>query len=273
MVEVHQHEDVLCLEGVVKRAGRESGICVYVADGMMIDTGPQSLATDLIDCFSQASFDAVVLTHSHEDHSGNAAWIASTKGVPIFIHEKGVAQCLQPADYPLYRQLVWGVREPFAAQPLGETVHSRSIDWEVIHTPGHAHDHVAFFDKQTGRLFSGDLFLGTKTKVILQDESIPLLIQSLRQVLTRDFGAMFCAHAGYIAEGKALLSRKLDDLLHLQGEIVHLHQQGLTAAEIHSKLFAKTSPIIALSEGEFDSRHIVTSVLSDQGNSEPSSLI
>lgn len=273
MVEVHQHEDVLCLEGIVQRAGREWGIQVYVVDGMMVDTGPQTLAAGLTDRFSAASFDAVVLTHSHEDHSGNAAWLANSKNVPIYVHEKGVELCSRPADYPLYRQLVWGMREPFAARPLAETFHSRTIDWEVIYTPGHAHDHVALFDKQTGRLFSGDLFLGTKTKVILRDESIPLLIDSIRHVLTRDFRAMYCAHAGYIAKGKDLLARKLDDLLQLQGEILHLHGQGLTVSEINALLFAKPSPIIAVSEGEFDSVYIVTSVLTGHPQTESKSIV
>ncbi|MGN7471124.1 MBL fold metallo-hydrolase [Brevibacillus sp. SAFN-007a] len=273
MIEVHQHEDVLCLEGVVKRAGREWGIHVYVTDGMMVDTGPQSLAADLIARFSAVSFDAVVLTHSHEDHSGNAAWLVRSQNVPVYIHEKGVELCSRPADYPLYRQLVWGMREPFAARPLAEAFHSRTVDWEVIHTPGHAHDHVALFDKQTGRLFAGDLFLGTKTKVILRDESIPLLIESIRRVLTRDFQAMYCAHAGYMAKGKDLLMRKLDDLLQLQGEILRLHGQGLTVAEINGLLFAKPSPIIAASEGEFDSVHIVTSVLAGLPQTESKSIV
>jgi glyoxylase-like metal-dependent hydrolase (beta-lactamase superfamily II) len=36
----------------------------------------------------------------------------------------------------------------------------------VIHTPGHTADHVVFFDRETGALFTGDAVLGRGTSVI-----------------------------------------------------------------------------------------------------------
>jgi glyoxylase-like metal-dependent hydrolase (beta-lactamase superfamily II) len=181
--------------------------------------------------------------------------------VPIYIHDKGVASCSQKADYPLYRQRTWGIREPFCAHALGKSFHSRTLDWKVLETPGHARDHIALVHEKTGRLFAGDLFLGVKTKVILREESIPTLMDSIRLVLSHDFQAMYCAHAGYIADGKAMLQKKLDYLESLTGEILLLHGKGMGADEINSRLFPLNLPIIEASGGEFDSLHIVTSVL------------
>lgn len=268
MLRIHQHEAVTCAEGIVQKAGRDSSIYVFIADGMMIDTGPQIIADDLIPFHQEASFDSVVLTHSHEDHVGTAAWIEQHTQVPIYIHENGVDNCAAKASYPKYRQLTWGIREPFTALPIRATIHSRTLDWKVLYTPGHAHDHIALIHEGTGRLFSGDLFLGIKTKVILQEESIPLQIDSIRLVLSHDFGAMYCAHAGYIADGRTVLQQKLDYLENLSGEICRLHSLGLAENEIQARLFTANLPIVEISEGEFDSLHIVRSVLADKRKEE-----
>lgn len=261
MIHIHHHEDVACLEGIVRVGDWESAIYVYVADGMLVDTGPKVLERALIPRFQEASFDSVVLTHSHEDHVGTASWLAQHKQVPLFIHEKGVEICAQKAQYPFYRKLTWGIRDPFVAQPLGDIHPSRSIEWKILYTPGHAHDHITLLDERTGRLFCGDLFMGVKTKVILREESIPILMNSLRTLLACDFQSIFCAHSGYHPDGKTLLQRKLAHLENLSGEILHLHSQGLSAQEINAQLFTSSPPIIAASSGEFDSLHIVTSVL------------
>jgi len=261
MIHIHNHEDVVCVEGIVKRRGRDSSIYVFLTDGMLIDTGPKLIEASLISFYQSSSFESVVLTHSHEDHIGGAAWIETNLHVPLYIHDKGVASCGQEADYPVYRQLTWGIRDPFVAHSLGKSFHSRTLDWKVLETPGHAQDHIALIHEKTGRVFAGDLFLGTKTKVILREESIPTLMQSIRLVLSHDFQSLYCAHAGYIPNGKALLQKKLEHLEVLTGEILHLHAKGMGADEINRTLFPVRLPIIEVSEGDFDTLHIVTSVL------------
>lgn len=261
MIHLYNHEDVVCVEGIVKRRGRDSSIYIFLTDGMLVDTGPKIIEESLIPFYQSSSFESVVLTHSHEDHVGTATWIEKNLQAPIYIHDKGVDFCSEQADYPQYRQDTWGVREPFRAHPLGRAFHSRTLDWKVLETPGHAHDHIALIHEKTGRLFAGDLFMGIKTKVILREESIPTLINSIRLVLSHDFQALYCAHAGYIANGKAMLQKKLDHLENLTGEILLLHGKGMAADEINRTLFPMNLPIVEVSEGEFDSIHIVTSVL------------
>ncbi|GAB1530316.1 MULTISPECIES: MBL fold metallo-hydrolase [Brevibacillus] len=263
MIHIHHHEDVACLEGIVRVGDWESAIYVYMTDGLLVDTGPKVLEQALVHRFQEASFDSVVLTHSHEDHVGTASWIARHKQVPLFIHEKGVNICSQKALYPFYRQLTWGIRDPFVAHPLGDVHHSRSLEWKVMDTPGHAHDHVVLLDEMNGRLFCGDLFMGVKTKVILREESIPTMMKSLRTVLACDFQTIFCAHSGYHPDGKTRLQQKLEHLENLSGEILRLHSQGLSSREINKQLFPSKPPIIAASSGEFDSLYIVTSVLAE----------
>ncbi|MGM0903734.1 MAG: MBL fold metallo-hydrolase [Bacillota bacterium] len=262
MLNVYEKEDVICIEGeVVKSGGTAGKVFAYLVDGMLVDTGPQSLESDFVSFYKNHSFDLVTLTHNHEDHSGTASWVQANRNVPIYVHEKGIKICAQPCMYPKYRQATWGVRNEFRAMPLREVIHSRNKEWQVIYTPGHAEDHVSLLHKDTGRLFSGDLFVAPKTKVIMRSESIPVIMNSIRTLLTYDFESIFCSHAGYIKNGKGMMKQKLEHLEYLCGEVKSLNEEGLSTIEINEKLFPKKYPIVDISGGEWDSLHIVTSIL------------
>ena len=249
------------MNGQVKFQDVSLNVYSFVVDGVMIDTGSQSLHKHFERFIDQADFDQVRITHFHEDHTGCAAYIQKTKNTPIHIHEKSIDTCAKPANYPMYRQLFWGKRQPFQAESMPETFTSRSASWDVIDTPGHANDHKAFLNRETGQLFTGDLYVNERTKVILAEESIPTIIHSLERVLTYDFEDVFCHHRGFVTDGRQALERKLHDLLSLQQDVLSLHQAGNPAEAICRQLFPRKYPITKFSSGEWDSIHIVTSII------------
>ncbi|WP_462413064.1 MBL fold metallo-hydrolase [Neobacillus sp. Marseille-QA0830] len=264
MIKVEVNQDVICIEGSVVNSGRKLGtVYAFLVDGMLVDTGPQIIESDFTSFFQDQNFELVTLTHSHEDHSGNASWIQKTKQVPIYVHPLGVGICAKASPYPKYRQLAWGVREEFQALTLGGTIESQTRQWKVIYTPGHAEDHVSLLDQDTGVLFSGDIYVNPRTKVIMDSESIPVIMNSIRTLLSHDFDSMFCCHAGYIPNGKTMLKKKLEYLENLSGEVEVLYKEGLSAEELKQKLFPKQYPIIHVSSGQWDSLHIITSILSN----------
>jgi glyoxylase-like metal-dependent hydrolase (beta-lactamase superfamily II) len=262
MIETAVREDVVCVKGTVPFPGAPV-VYVFWADGMLVDTGPSRLTNELIAFYQSIRFERVALTHSHEDHTGTAHWIEETLQVPIDIHPKGIDSCRQPTDCPPYRKAAWGDRDAFMPRPLEPVIHSRNSTWKVIETPGHADDHVVFLDEATGRLFSGDLFLSPKIKVIMRHESIPVMMRSLRTVLAHDFQAMYCCHAGYVPDGRRMLQMKLEYLENLSGEILHLYEAGLSIPEINRKLFPESPLIVAASNHEMDSEHIIRSVVAE----------
>ena len=264
MLNMFTNEDVICVEGNIQSSGIILGtVYSFLVDGMLIDTGPQCLEKELIPIYEDLSFELVTLTHSHEDHSGLAPWIQTNRNVPIYVHPKGIGICAEYCPYPKYRQLTWGVRSAFDALPLGENIQSRSQEWKIIYTPGHAEDHVSFFHEESGRLFSGDLFVTSRTKVIMDSESIPVIIQSIRTLLNYDFQALFCCHGGYIKDGKSKMIQKLNYLENLSGEVNNLYREGRSIDEITQLLFPKKYPIIAFSEGQWNTRHIIASIVEE----------
>ncbi|MBD8036460.1 MBL fold metallo-hydrolase [Solibacillus sp. A46] len=262
--EISEKSDVKMINGFVKFQSVRLNVYCFEVDGVLIDTGAVSLLEEFKPFFNTMDVDQVMLTHYHEDHTGGAHFLQTAYNLPIFMNETRIEECKYKANYPLYRKLFWGARKPFEAQPLENNFTSRTGRWKVIPTPGHTNDHSSFLNEETGQLFTGDLYVTPKTKVVLREESIPQIISSLELALSLDFQEMYCNHAGYIENGKEALQRKLNNLKELSGKIELMAEKGMTPSEITKQLFDKKYPITKLSLGEWDAAHIVTSVLKNR---------
>jgi len=256
-----RQENVRYIQGLVSLHNVQLNVYCFEVDGLLVDTGAQVLLNEFKPFFAEADVEQVVITHFHEDHTGGAAFLQREYQLTIYQNEMTIEECAKKADYPLYRKIFWGKRKPYEAIPIGETFTSRKATWDVIPTPGHAKDHLAFPNRETGQLFSGDLYVTQKTKLALREESIPSIIQSLEKVLTYDFTELFCCHAGFIKDGRKALTNKLHYLKELQEMIVTLQKEGLNELEIQAKLFKKKYPLTFFSSGEWDSIHIIRSIL------------
>jgi glyoxylase-like metal-dependent hydrolase (beta-lactamase superfamily II)/8-oxo-dGTP pyrophosphatase MutT (NUDIX family) len=93
--------------------------------------------------------EAVILTHHHPDHVGALDEIAARFSAPVWAHRRAGELLSRSLD----RELADGDRIELGEAPDG------SPGWalEVLHTPGHAEDHLAFLDRSTRSLIAGDL--------------------------------------------------------------------------------------------------------------------
>src|SRR5699024_10602465 len=138
----------------------------------------------------------------------------------------GVEMFQRKVKLPLYRAIYWGEVRPFQPKPLERIFHTEKYVWEAIHTPGHAEDHIALYNKEKGWLFGGDLYVPVKPKSAFRFESIPEIIQSLRKLLRYDFDTYICSHQGIIFDGKKAVKAKLYYLIELQQEILFSYNKG-----------------------------------------------
>lgn len=258
---IKSFEDLLQAELTVTMGGQKLFVSVYLIDGLLIDTGPSRRGDFLIPLYEEWDIKDVIVTHHHEDHTGLAHWLQHHNQVSVHMHETGIAYCEKEAKLPLYRHLFCGKRKPFEAQILGKTFHTEHYAWEIIHTPGHAEDHVALYNREKGWLFGGDLYVNPKPKSLFKFESVPETIHSLRKILTYDFHTYICSHAGIIIEGKKAIKKKLDYLISQQQEVLYLYNKGLSPRQIREKMFPKRHPMHYFSLFENSPMHFIRSIV------------
>ena len=228
-------------------AGRPSWtVHVYVVDGICIDTGQSRMRRWVLDFLKDFKLHRIVLTHHHEDHSGNAAALNLARNIPVFGHPVAAQKMRVQNRILPYQHYMWGASAPVKVRHLPDRIVSDSVVLRSIFTPGHSKDHVAFFEEKNGWLFSGDLFLAERIKYFRSDESMKDQIDSLKKVMTLDFQALFCAHNPKPADGKQRIAAKLLFLEELYGTIQHLWKMGLSVDEITNAVGLKETYLIKI---------------------------
>ncbi|MFJ7734695.1 MBL fold metallo-hydrolase [Lysinibacillus sp. NPDC097287] len=260
-VVIDRNDDVQWAQGKVAVQGIAMSVYSFYVDGLLIDTGSSSLSQEFQSFFNEVDIQQVALTHAHEDHAGNVAWIQQHRDVPIYIHREAVDECASDSNLPLYRKVLWGERPAFTAKPLGDTLQTKQATWDVIATPGHTTDHLSFYNRATGAMFTGDLYVQTKTKVVLDEENIVHTLSSLKNLLKYDFEQIYCCHAGFLANGRARIIEKIAYLEELEGNIRKLYDQGCVLEEISKSIFPREYPITKVSGEQWSSNHIITAFI------------
>ena len=208
----------------------------YYIDGILIDTGQSNMRKYIPALLEGKNCKTILLTHHHEDHSGNAALIGRTHGASIFGHPFMIEKLRRGYKILPYQHLIWGRSRPMEVLPLPPAIETDRHTLIPIHTPGHSKDHTVFLEKENGWLFSGDLYIGEKIKFFRSDEKMKDQIESLKKVLAHDFDALYCCHRPCLKNGKKHLAKKLAYLEDLYGTIRRLAGEGHTSNEIIRQL-------------------------------------
>ncbi|MFB6091959.1 MAG: MBL fold metallo-hydrolase [Haloquadratum sp.] len=144
---------------------------LLVDDGAaLVDAGTMP-GVDAVVAKRVDDLDAVYLTHTHPDHVGELDAVLDRFDADLHAH----------GQHP----------RRTAALEDGETVELAGETYEVVHTPGHADDHVSFVGDT--RVFSGDVVVyndgafddGSFGRTDMPGQSRERLIESLETLLDR----------------------------------------------------------------------------------------
>lgn len=189
--------------------------------------------------------EAIVVTHSHVDHSPLATRLAREFDVPIYgfgAHDAGRSPVMATLGDLGGAE---GIDTDFAPDIRvadGDVISGNGWALEVVHTPGHLSNHIAL---ATGdRLFSGDHVMGWATTLISPpDGDLTAFMASLDRCMAREDRVFYPGHGAPITDPLALVAHIRDHRLARTDQIIEtLDARPSTIAEITEAIYRDVDP-------------------------------
>jgi glyoxylase-like metal-dependent hydrolase (beta-lactamase superfamily II) len=194
---------------------------VGTTDLAVIDPGPDDPAhiAALVAAIAGRPVTAIVVTHTHRDHSPATRPLAAITGAPIVGCAPLALDDLGPradasfdADYAPDRVLA-----------NGESVSGEGWTLTAIATPGHTSNHLAFALPESKALFSGDHVMGWSTSIVSPpDGDMAAYMASLEKLLPRDDRIYYPGHGDPIENPQRLVRGMLGHRKQREGQILRL---------------------------------------------------
>ncbi|MBW4051455.1 MAG: MBL fold metallo-hydrolase [Proteobacteria bacterium] len=182
--------------GAMTGPGTNSYLVGAGTDWAVIDPGPADGRH--IDALIEAApgpIRYILVTHTHEDHSPGAAALKSLTGASVLGLRTPHRHWQDPTFSP-DRELRHGERIALSA---GATL-------RVVHTPGHASNHLCYLLEEERLLFTGDHIIQGSTVVIdPPDGDMAAYLRSLDSLLHEDLDALAPGHGTLISTPHAAI--------------------------------------------------------------------
>lgn len=185
--------------GVMTGPGTNSYLVGAGAQWTLIDPGPDDAAhrQALLAAAERAggAITRILVTHTHADHSPGAAALARATGAPVWgrlaEHPQGQDAGFEPQHQPQHG-------ERFEAAP--------GVVLRVLHTPGHASNHLCWLLESEKTLFTGDHVMQGSTVVINPpDGDMAAYLRSLQAVAAEDLEWLAPGHGFLVAQPQVVL--------------------------------------------------------------------
>ena len=230
-------------------------VSVYLVRGVLVDSGFPRARAAIARLLDETKIAGAMLTHWHEDHAGNAELLAARR-IPLVMHTETQAKLRTFPPIRFYRRVVWGTPAPLRSSI--DAFEAASL--EFLHTPGHSPDHHVVWDAERSTLFSGDLWLGVRSRVMHVSENPYRIVESLRAVAALRPARMFDAHRGAVREPAAALGAKIAYMEETIAAIETKLDAGWSDRAIVKEILGGEEIVARLSGGEYARGNFVRAI-------------
>ena len=178
---------------------------------------------------------AILVTHTHRDHSPGAAPLAAATGAPVIGCAPLVVEGEQESGFDCGY-----APDRVLADGDSVTVDGRTLT--AVHTPGHTSNHLCFADDAAGLLFSGDHVMGWSTSVVIPpDGDMGQYMASLTKLRERTRDRLYLpAHGDPVADPHRLVRGMLSHRLQRERQLLRLLEEG--GPSLLTRLVARAYP-------------------------------
>ena len=203
----------------------------------VVDPGPDDPAhvDALLGALAGETVAAVLITHTHADHSPAAAAVCERTGAPTYgfgPHPTGADERGEEHGDTAF--------VPDVAVAHGDVVTTGGVDVECLHTPGHISNHLCFAVATLDVLLTGDHVMGWSTTVIPPpDGRVADYLESLRLLLDRDDARYLPTHGPPIDDPRPYVEELIAHRLERERQILDLLATGpRTVDELVAAMYA-----------------------------------
>lgn len=215
---------------------------VGAAEIAVIDPGPEDAVHTqaILDALAGRSLTAIVITHTHRDHSPGARALKAATGAPIVgcaplvIEDDGVrSDAAFDHDYAPDRVLT-----------DGESLGGQGWTLTAVATPGHTSNHLCFALPESGALFSGDHVMGWSTSIVSPpDGNMGDYMRSLEKLQGREDRVYYPGHGDPITNPKRLVRGMIGHRKQREGQILRLLREApTTIPDMVAKMYVGLDP-------------------------------
>lgn len=256
-----------------------TGTATYLvgeAEVSIIDPGPDDPAhrAAILAALGEARVTAILVTHTHRDHSAGALALAAATGAPLLgfgPHGTGMGPAM--AALAAAGGLGGGEGADHAFRPdrtlaEGDSVAGEGWRLTALHTPGHISTHLAFALEGTGVLFTGDVVMGWSTTMVSPpDGDMAAFLATLRRLRAREDRLYLPGHGSPVRDPVAMIDWQLAHRAAREAQILAALGEGpATVAELVPRLYAEVDPALWPAAGRSVLAHLVA--LAQEGGVE-----
>ncbi len=220
----------------------------------------------------------VIITHAHVDHFGQAASIAANSSAEIWVSELAYEWLVDTpamwqkriAYYQNYflprtglpqtmRETVLNFmagsaktaesvpRQRIKIYSMDATLEMGGLDWQVLHTPGHASHQTCYYQPETRQFLSSDMLLAvTPTPVVERPPTgnrhipgLPRFLDSLDLVESLDIDIVYPGHGQPFSNYREVIARQRKRICQRKAACLAYVRQGCdTAVSLVQKMYA-----------------------------------
>jgi glyoxylase-like metal-dependent hydrolase (beta-lactamase superfamily II) len=227
-----------------------TGTCSYVIGQgrvAVIDPGPEGGAQRLIAALSGETIEAILVTHTHRDHSPAARRLKALTGAPILgCGPHGAARPPVGLEQVMLDASADADHAPDRLLADGEAVTAGGAVLVAVATPGHTMNHLAFALPEERALFSGDHVMAWSTTIVAPpDGAMGPYMASLERLRGRDDRIYWPGHGGPVSDPPRFLRGLIGHRRMREAAILGCLETGMSAIpEIVAKLYAGVDPAL-----------------------------